>query len=245
LSNEIPLGVLNPAAARSRAESRPAAPKAAARPSAAAPPKVVSERRHRLWVALKTPPWKHVDYDEVPKEKAEKKRGEKRSFRLSEKEVMYRFRDLWDLIDEIEPDMAKAREEREQKREKGDVAELLASVWDFEVIELAERLARLWRFFRSSGFDAMKFAHEQALLHELQAIRRGLLWHKWLAQSEKRDLANWNKAIAWVEADDSEYEAELLKTLSMSAPQREEESMEDYVSRLRTIRSALAKTPTE
>lgn len=189
-----------------------------------------------------------ADRAEMKAEKTKSKDAEpkeKRSRRISKREIALRFEDLWKLVHEVEPNLMAALAARDERAKRGKRSELLAHVWDAEVVRLAERLGMAWTFYRSSGFDFMRQSSVGPLLSELRAIRKQLLWHRWMRRTDERDSNAWADACAWVDADTSEYEAELLRTLSMSAPQCDGEPTDDYVARLRMIRSALARTPAE
>jgi hypothetical protein len=158
------------------------------------------------------------------KPKVSRRRG---GWHMSEQEVGRRVKDLWDMMEEASPNFQTGLARRP------------------EIGELAVRLAVVWEFFRSDGFNLKRVRHERALLYELRAIRHRLLWLKWLRTRDIRDDNDWKDAMAWVISDDAEYDAELLHTLSLSAPQRREEPVEQWVDRLRNIRRALGAVPPE
>ncbi len=64
---------------------------------------------------------------------------EKRSRRISKREIALRFEDLWKLVHEVEPDLMAALAARDERAKRGKRSELLAHVWDAEVVRLAER----------------------------------------------------------------------------------------------------------
>lgn len=147
---------------------------------------------------------------------------------MTDLEIARRVQNLWTLMGEAMPARGRGVTSRRP-----------------EIDELAVRLSVVWEFYRSDGFNLMKASHERALLYELRAIRTRLIWLKYLRARDVRDEKDWDSAMAWVLSDDSEYEAELLKTFSMSAPQRPKESVRDWVERLRNIRAAIARSPPE
>lgn len=113
-----------------------------------------------------------------------------------------------------------------------------------EVGELARRLAVAWGYYRSPNFARRHHAaHLRIVAREVKEVRLGLLWLRYLRMRDDRDLGDLAVVRQWVEADSSEYEAELLKTISLSAPLRRGESVDDWVSRLKKIRTALAASP--
>ena len=76
---------------------------------------------------------------------------------------------------------------------------------------------------------------------ELRRLRRELAWVAFNRRVEAHDAEEWEKALAWVRADRSGVEAELLDTLSLQIPPHGDETESDYVARLRAYRVALRR----
>ncbi len=164
---------------------------------------------------------------EIPEDEEPEAKKPKVGFRLNDREVERRFAKRVKMVGEIAPDYAAFVRLRP------------------EFNDVVRRLVTAWKFYRSSGFSLRNRRHEDSLITELNRIQRELHWFKYLSARDERTRANWAGAKEWVWSDNAEYESELMKTLSMSAPRRRGESLDDWLKRLRMIRAGLGASPSD
>ena len=97
--------------------------------------------------------------------------------------------------------------------------------------------ARLLKKYVDSG----RVVFKKDVIRELTYLRRELRWVDFNRWQERRDDIEWARALAWVRADRSGVEAELLDTIGLQVPPRSGETESEYIARLRAYRVFLRR----